>query len=916
MCRPIIFRCLIGWLFWLSALSVYGNSLVAEINDLNSPFDLAPYIEYFIDPARTITYEELRADNHAELWQQNKKAVFNGDVKKSRYWFRVSIKYTANLSVLEPVLYVPSYSSLLTEFTLWIPEDEHVSRKVETGNYLPYDRRDVDTIFYAFNTPKTVKTYTVYGWIDQRYSTRPSLMPLFLLSSKQLNKADLTIRCVMSAFYAAMCTLLVYNACLFASLRQAVYGYYLLFLISAMYTAAMLDSTTLRFLLPNAPELNLRLGQACSIFTVLCYMAFLWEALTHLSFSPQLRKLFYVLASVGILALLNNIFTPSLSLASAVSQLYPIFTMPLILLTILAALQKKIPTAGYFFVAEFFMLVGSISFILVIQGIFPLNSFSIWSLHGGILSEATLLSLALASRTRAAEQAKTIAEAKNEAKSQFFASMSHEFRTPITAILGYSEAARVGSLAKEEILKNVEIIERGGKHLLQLVNDILDLSKIDAQKFEVEKIDVSIADLLRDIDDYFSILAAKNSILFAIDCQFPLPSTIFSDPTRLKQILLNICGNAVKFTEQGSVSVKVSCNKYAQKIMFAVKDTGIGLRPEQVNKLFSAFTQVDASTTRNFGGTGLGLHLSKQIAEKLGGDIAVTSEYGKGSTFTVTVSTGKLHHASWLSELPNGRREIIESIEVPKLSGHVLYAEDNPQNQELIATLIKQTGCTIDTVSNGQKALEYAMRNQYDLIFTDIRMPMLDGVELTKALLANNADLLVVAITAAASDDEIEEFKAIGFKQILRKPLDRRILYSAMSHYLPAKTNNGAAQYPQKVRRVLLAEDNLDNQGLIKLHLKNAGCETVIANDGLDALGEVYKQGEFDLVLMDMQMPHMNGMTAVRYLRDKGYHKPIYSLTADETPAAIQECLDAGCNGYLSKPLDTDQLIAVIQSLR
>jgi signal transduction histidine kinase/CheY-like chemotaxis protein len=482
-------------------------------------------------------------------------------------------------------------------------------------------------------------------------------------------------------------------------------------------------------------------------------MAFLWEALLHLSFSALLRKLFTVLVSIGILALLHNIFSSSLSIASALSQLYPVFAMPLILLTIFVALQRKIATAGYFFVAEFFMLVGSIAFILVIQG-------------------------------------KIIAEAKNEAKSQFFASMSHEFRTPLTAILGYSEAARGNALTKEEILKHVETIERGGKHLLQLVNDILDMSKIDAQKLEVEKLDVSIAELLRDMHDYFSILAAKKGIHFIINCHFPLPCTITSDPTRLRQTLINICGNAVKFTEQGSVTLNVTCDKRAQKISFAVKDTGIGIKPEQVNRLFGAYTQVDMSAARNFGGTGLGLHLAKKIAEKLGGDITIDTYYGKGSVFTVTVSTGDLSKVSWLEKLP----------------------------EEHSATGI-----------------------------------------------------------VSLSDDSLND---------------------------------------QKELRVLLAEDNLDNQVLITLHLNKAGCETVIANDGLDALGEVHKQGEFDLVLMDMQMPNMNGVTAVRHLRDKGYAGPIYSLTADESPVTIEESIAAGCNGHLSKPLDIDKLKSVIQLLR
>ncbi len=531
------------------------------------------------------------------------------------------------------------------------------------------------------------------------------------------------------------------------------------------------------------------------------------------------------------------------------------------------------------------------------------------------LVEGSVVDITERKLKESAERAQQISEAQNKAKSQFFASMSHELRTPLTAILGYAEIAKQQKLDTFTRIKHVSTIERSGKHLLQLINDILDLSKIEAQKLDVEMLRTNVIEIVRDIEDYFLILSEKKRISFTKAFRFPFPGTIQTDPTRLKQVLINICGNSVKFTEKGGVTIETYLNNETGMMCFAIKDTGIGLKPEQVNKLFGAFVQADASTTRNFGGTGLGLHLSKQIAEKLGGDITVESEYGEGSTFTVSIATGDMTNAQFLTELPEETTKD-EQYETPQLAGKILYAEDNPQSAQLVAEIVTRTGCTIELADNGKYALELALANEFDLIFTDLRMPEKNGIELTKELKQSKPNSVIYGITAENTSDVIAEFTLAGAKGVLGKPILGRALCDVLSQNLPeANATNESTSDEPKPLRVLLVEDNPVNQRLIGFHIKKAGAEVVIANDGLEAIAEALKS-EFDVIFMDVYMPNLGGMEAVELLRKKGIEKPIYALTATDTVEDKDKCLQVGCNGILFKPLDVTKLTEVLNGLK
>jgi PAS domain S-box-containing protein len=385
--------------------------------------------------------------------------------------------------------------------------------------------------------------------------------------------------------------------------------------------------------------------------------------------------------------------------------------------------------------------------------------------------------------SRQALAEKLSAEIASKAKSSFLANMSHEIRTPLTAIIGFAETLLDTRQNASERLASVQTITNNGRHLLQLINNILDLSKIESDKLDVERLPVSPLALVEEVRALVAPQAQAKGLEFRIDYAFPLPATVDTDPVRIRQILLNLCSNAIKFTSRGTLHVRVSCARDREHMQFEVRDTGIGLSPEQLARLFTAFSQADATTTRRYGGTGLGLHLSRRLAELLGGDIAVTSEPNIGSCFTLKVATGTLADQQFLTEAPRPAAKAEDSAP-QQLAGRVLLAEDNPDNQRLISMYITQTGAKIVIANDGQQAMQLALREPFDLILMDMQMPVMDGLEATRTLRRSGYTGTIVALTANAFREDREACLAAGYDDFITKPIARDVLYRTLAAHL------------------------------------------------------------------------------------------------------------------------------------
>lgn len=390
------------------------------------------------------------------------------------------------------------------------------------------------------------------------------------------------------------------------------------------------------------------------------------------------------------------------------------------------------------------------------------------------------------------------AEAANQSKSAFLANMSHEIRTPMTAILGYTEILELEAKTHQmpELFSDaLDTIKRNGGHLMELINDILDLSKIEAGKLDIESIACSPQSIVEEVLELVQVRAEAKGLKLEASYQFPLPAKIKSDPTRIRQILINLIGNAIKFTEVGTIRLETSLLEIPgeePQIQFSVIDQGIGMSESQLSNLFRPFTQADSSTTRKYGGTGLGLTICKRLANVLGGDISVSSEHNKGSRFSATVRTGNLEGVERIQELQkritpeNETREenhpqfcLIQ--EFPLKGKTVLLAEDGPDNQKLIAFILKKAGAEVTLAENGEVARQAVLKALdagllFDVILMDMQMPVLDGYEATRKIREQGYLAPIISLTANAMEGDRDKCINAGCNDHITKPIDRKKL--------------------------------------------------------------------------------------------------------------------------------------------
>ncbi len=409
-----------------------------------------------------------------------------------------------------------------------------------------------------------------------------------------------------------------------------------------------------------------------------------------------------------------------------------------------------------------------------------------------LISSIAYVLILLAKSALELAKEKENALAASLSKSAFLANMSHEIRTPLTAIIGFGESTLDNNQTGEERLSASRAIVRNAKHLVHVINEILDISKIESGKLGIEKLPTNIFELLNDIESIARLQAESKGLYFGIRHKFPLPESILTDPIRLKQILLNLTNNAVKFTERGQVEIVVSFDSSCDALKFSVVDSGIGLSQEQIEKLFTPFSQADSSTTRKYGGTGLGLHISKFLVEMLGGALTVESVPGLGSRFEFTVDAGALQEESFVNDAPSITvlpHQEISSALPPRLQGNILLAEDNPDNQELISFFIRKTGAAVTVAEDGLQAFHHALKRKFDLILMDMQMPVMGGLQVTRELRQKGYDKPIVALTANATADDVRACREAGCEGFLSKPVDWKNFYEALSEHLDVAQN-------------------------------------------------------------------------------------------------------------------------------
>ncbi|MCT6699816.1 response regulator [Rheinheimera sp. 4Y26] len=394
----------------------------------------------------------------------------------------------------------------------------------------------------------------------------------------------------------------------------------------------------------------------------------------------------------------------------------------------------------------------------------------------------------------------------NEAKSRFLATISHEIRTPLASVIGYAEAILAGEFDEADQHQAIQTICRNGKHLQALLNDLLDLSKISANKLDLEVLPVNLCQLLLDLELLVKERAQQKGLEFSLNYQLPLPSQLQTDPTRLKQILLNLCNNAIKFTEQGFVRIEIS--QAHNQLLFAVQDSGIGISEAQQQHLFQAFSQADVSVQRQFGGTGLGLVIARQLCEKMGGTLYLHSATeGKGCCFVASIElvsgpNSVLLHSEAEIALQQ-QRQAPAALPRQQMQGRVLLAEDQADTRQLLQRMLQHAGIEVLAVENGEQLVEAALMDDFDLVLSDIQMPKMDGVAAIKLLRAAGIDTPCVALTANTMTHEVQSYLAAGFVSHLAKPVDRYKFAAVLNHFLAGRHHQQQLQLPEAELRAM-----------------------------------------------------------------------------------------------------------------
>ncbi len=950
-----LLRCLIAlWLLNIAG-ALHAADLRVDDKPATTSINLTPYWWILEDKEHRLGIDDVSKPEAAPRFVRSRLHTdsINYGLTQSAIWLRITLTNDSD----RPVERFLELSFLwLHEVDLYAPADRGFIH-MATGHARPFAQRPVNHRNFVFPLHLPPHSETTYYL---RVASGTSVdIPTKLWEPQQFTHESLLEYIGQALYFGMLLALGAYNFLLFASLRDRTYLYYVLFVAANALSISAYSGIGYQFLWPESPRwaiISGMMGFASTGITLLIFLRSLLATAKTVPILDRVVRAFLVLNVGQMLAFLllphNQIIRIGIALDAT--------NMLLALIVGIACLMRGQRSARFFLLAFSFLVFAAVLTASRSLGIKGLPGFlAVYGMQIGSALEMLLLSLALADRfnqirrdkelaqqqlveslkrtervleqrvaertaelsrtnqelrehERALEAAKEVAEEASHMKSAFLANMSHEIRTPMNAIIGLAYLAQRTDLTGPQ-RDYVEKIHRSAVSLLGIINDILDFSKIEAGKITIDKSDFSLYQVLSNVSNVTSQAAAEKGLDYVFDVAEDVPPSLYGDPLRLGQVLINLMSNAIKFTHAGQVALR--CRLAGSfvggvELRFEVEDTGIGITPEQRVRLFSAFSQADTSTTRKYGGTGLGLAISKRLVEMMGGHMLLESEPGVGSTFSFTIrlDLGSLKAAA-LHERP-------EHL----LACRVLVADDNPAARDILVALVKDLGLAVDAAGDGREAMDAIRRadsnKAYDLVLADLGMPAMNGLELAEAVrdggLAQPPK--VILVTAFGREDVLQQAQSRPVAAVLFKPVDQSLLHDTFLKVLADGSTACCATRQQRILprfdgcRVLVVEDNDINQQIAREMLLATGVQVDIAANGWIALETLFaaEPDAYDLVLMDLQMPELGGHATARRIRmdERFAALPIVAMTAHATLEEREECLRSGMQDHITKPID------------